>query len=85
MESSRFYTIDDGTAFHTMYALFIAEKYPHGQPSLKAKTREEFRTKCTAEFAEFEQWEKTNPIGIRLAKLDKMELREAGWGGALDE
>jgi hypothetical protein len=70
---------EEGDTFCIMYELFAAEKYPLGFPSSDAQTREEYEAATAAEFAEFNEWRRSNTIAIRLAEIDKKELREAGF------
>jgi len=73
-----YYALEEGSAFDTMFDLFVAEKYPRGLPFNLNQTLEEWKAETAALFAEFQQWERTNPIAIRLNKLDRKEAQEAG-------
>ena len=68
-----------------MYDLFIAEKYPQGLPFNPKRTHGEWMAETAAFFAEFQQWEWTNPIAIRLNNLDRKEAQEAGVENMLDD
>ena len=74
-----YYALEDGSAFYTMYDLFILEKYPLGLQFKPQQTHEDGNVDVAALLAEFQEWKRTNPIAIRLSKHDKMEAREAGY------
>ena len=73
-----YYALEEGSAFDTMFDLFIAEKHPQGLPFNPNQTLEEWRAETAALYAEFQMWKRTNPIAIRLNKLDRKEAQEAG-------